>query len=51
VFPEHPLSARAPSDAVAARYFDQFHFIREFRSVIGQPPRQFFRAGANLIAA
>jgi AraC-like DNA-binding protein len=27
-----------------AGYFDQSHFIREFRSVIGAAPHQFFAA-------
>jgi len=31
--------------ALAAGYFDQSHFIREFRSVTGEAPERFFRAG------
>lgn len=30
-----------------AGYFDQSHFIREFKSVIGEPPGQFFRSGGE----
>ncbi len=31
----------AESDALARRYFDQSHLIREFAEFIGQTPRQF----------
>jgi AraC-like DNA-binding protein len=31
--------------AIAAGYFDQSHFIREFRALTGAPPGRFFRAG------
>jgi AraC-like DNA-binding protein len=31
--------------SVEAGYFDQSHFIREFRSVTGKAPQRFFRAG------
>jgi AraC-like DNA-binding protein len=29
--------------AYRAGYFDQSHFIREFRAIVGQPPTRFFR--------
>lgn len=32
--------------ALDAGYFDQSHFIREFRAVTGKSPERFFRAGA-----
>lgn len=30
---------------IAAGYYDQSHFIREFRAVVGEAPEKFFRAG------
>jgi AraC-like DNA-binding protein len=30
--------------SAAAGYFDQSHFIREFRSVTGETPQRFFEA-------
>ena len=31
--------------AIAAGYYDQAHFIRDFRAVTGEAPERFFRAG------
>lgn len=33
--------------AAEAGYFDQSHFIREFRSVTGEPPQRFFGTGEH----
>ena len=41
-----PAGASWSERAIAAGYFDQSHFIREFRAMTGQAPTQFFRAGA-----
>jgi AraC-like DNA-binding protein len=45
----HAISAYRPGTSLArlsadAGYFDQSHFIREFRSAFGHPPQAFFRA-------
>jgi AraC-like DNA-binding protein len=39
--------ASLTSLSVDAGYFDQSHFIRELRSVTGQPPLRFFRTGQH----
>jgi len=36
--------------AVEAGYFDQSHFIREFRAITGAPPGEFFRTGGYCAA-
>lgn len=34
--------------AFAGNYFDQSHFIRDFRGIVGMPPSEFLRAAASL---
>jgi len=45
VIAQVPLSGSLTAAALGAGYFDQAHFIKDFRAFTGQAPREFFRSG------
>lgn len=48
---EHDSERPWTDAALGAGYYDQSHFIREFRRFVGCTPGEFFRAGEGLAAA